>query len=56
MKKYTIEYWKCGLPHKFVMRYANNVQSIRNIEMIIATSYKLLIWNNGVIVHKWQCD
>lgn len=56
MKKYLIEYWKCGLPHKFVVRYANNVQSIRNIEMILATSYKLLIWNNGVIVHKWQCD
>ena len=45
MKKYLIEYWKCGLPHKFVVRYANNINSIRNIE-----------WNNGVIVHKWQCD
>ena len=28
MKKYTIEYWKCGLPHKFAIRYANNIQSI----------------------------
>ena len=56
MKKYLIEYWKCSLPHKFVVRYANNVQSIRNIEMILATSYKLLIWNNGVIVSRWQCD
>ena len=56
MKKYLIEYWKCGLPPKFVVRYANNVQSIRNIDMILATSYKLLIWNNGVIVCRWQCD
>ena len=56
MKKYTIEYWKCGLPHKFVVRYANNIRNIKYIDMILATSYKLLIWNNGVIVHKWQCD
>ena len=28
----------------------------QDIEMILATSYKLLIWNNGIIVHKWQCD
>ena len=51
-----IEYWKCGLPHKFVTRYANSINSIKNIEMILATSYKLLVWNNGVIVYKWQCD
>ena len=56
MKKYLIEYWKYGLPHKFVTRYANSVREIKNIEMILAASYKLLVWNNGVIVHKWQCD
>ena len=56
MKKYTIEYWKYGLPHKFVVRHANSISSIKNIEMILATSYKLLIWNNGVIVSRWQCD
>ena len=56
MNKYLIEYWKCGLPHKLVTRYANSIKSIRNIEMILATSYKLLIWNNGVIVSRWQCD
>ena len=56
MKKYLIEYWKCGLPHKFVVRYANNVQSIRNIEMLLATSYKLLVRNNGVIVSRRQSD
>ena len=56
MKKYTIEYWKCGLPHKSIVRYANSVSSIKNIDMILATSYKLLIWNNGVIVSRWKCD
>ena len=56
MKKYLIEYWKCGLPHKFATRYANSIREIKYIDMILATSYKLIIWNNGVIVARWQCD
>ena len=56
MKKYLIEYWKYGLPHKFIVRYANSVKEIKYIDMILATSYKLLVWNNGIIVARWQCD
>ena len=56
MNKYTIEYWKCGLPHKYIVRYANNINSIKYIDMILATSYKMLIWHKGVIVARWQCD
>lgn len=56
MNKYTIEYWKYGLPHKQVIRYANTINQIKFIDLIISTSYKVLIWNRGIVVAKYSCD
>lgn len=54
---YTIEYWKCGLPHKTVKRKANNISSIPNIDLILSTAYKMNIYDcNGNLVATWQTD
>lgn len=56
MNKYIVEYWRAGLPHKQVVRYAKNVHQIKFLDFIFSTSYKVLIWNNGVIVARYTCD
>lgn len=56
MNKYTIEYWKAGLPHKKVIRFASNVNTIKYIDLIISTSFKVLIWNRGIVVAKYNCE
>lgn len=56
MNKYTIEYQKAELPHKKVIRFASNVNAIKYIDLIISTSFKVLIWNKGKIIAKYTCE
>lgn len=54
---YTVEYWKCGLPHKTVKRKSSSISSIRNIDFILSTSYKTNIYDSdGNLVATWQTD
>lgn len=56
MNKYIIEYWKTGLPHKQVIRYAKNVHEIKFLDFIFSTAYKVLVWSHGIIVAEYTMN